>query len=159
MTAYKLISFFVLSASLLISCNKGGEKDLEKPQIVFNAEESSPKNCNVYKKGTVIPVNCIFTDNIELGNFNIEIHNNFDHHTHGTEKSKCSYDANKKPVNPWIFNKDYSIPAGSSVYNVDMNIPVPEDIDEGDYHLMIRLTDKSGWQQLRSFSIKIQGAL
>jgi len=30
------------------------------------------------------------------------------------------------------------------------------DIDPGEYHFMIRVTDASGWQQLRSVAIHIQ---
>ncbi|MGP1393728.1 MAG: DUF4625 domain-containing protein [Candidatus Cryptobacteroides sp.] len=153
----KSIFFAFLSLALLFSCKKGGEsvKDLEKPHIIVS-EESSPKNCNVFYKGAVLPVKFVFTDNLELGNYNIEIHNNFDHHTHSTEAEDCKLDPIKQPVNPWIFNQDYSIPAGKTAFDVELEIPVPVGIDEGDYHFMIRLTDKSGWQQLRSFSIKVK---
>jgi hypothetical protein len=34
-------------------------------------------------------------------------------------------------------------------------IAIPADIDEGDYHFMVRLTDKSGWQQIAAKSVKI----
>nr|WP_229206214.1 DUF4625 domain-containing protein [Dyadobacter fermentans] len=37
----------------------------------------------------------------------------------------------------------------------NQQIDVPADIDPGDYHFMIRLTDKEGWQTIRGISIKI----
>ncbi len=40
-------------------------------------------------------------------------------------------------------------------YDAKVDITVPDDIDTGDYHFMVRLTDKSGWQQLKAISIKI----
>ena len=36
------------------------------------------------------------------------------------------------------------------------NIDIPTDIDPGDYHFMLRLTDRAGWQQLHSVAIKIR---
>ena len=67
----------------------------------------------------------------------------------------CPMDANKAPVKPWVYNKDFDIPAGQRKYNATVDIPIPADIDPGDYHFMIRLTDKAGWQQLKSVAIKI----
>ena len=45
---------------------------------------------------------------------------------------------------------------GQTLYKATIDIPIPEDIDEGDYHFMIRLTDRAGWQQLKSVSIKVK---
>ena len=33
--------------------------------------------------------------------------------------------------------------------------PIPADAALGDYHFMIRLTDRAGWQQLHAVAIKI----
>ncbi|MCR4843885.1 MAG: DUF4625 domain-containing protein, partial [Bacteroidales bacterium] len=62
----------------------------------------------------------------------------------------------KEPVNAWKYNQDYPIPAGSTVYEAHLRIPIPEGIDTGEYHFMIRVTDASGWQQLKSVTIFIQ---
>ncbi|MDR2424760.1 MAG: DUF4625 domain-containing protein, partial [Prevotellaceae bacterium] len=40
-------------------------------------------------------------------------------------------------------------------FEANNEIAVPADIDAGDYHFMVRLTDKSGWQQLAAVSVKI----
>ena len=61
----------------------------------------------------------------------------------------------KKPVKPWVYNQDFQIPESASTYNAKVYIPIPEDVDTGDYHFMIRVTDKAGWQQLKAVSIKI----
>jgi hypothetical protein len=34
-------------------------------------------------------------------------------------------------------------------------IDIPEGVDSGDYHLMVRLTDRTGWQAIRGVSIKV----
>ena len=130
-------------------------KDLEKPEIV-DGEIPSPIDCEVYHIGEEIPFRYTFTDNGELGNFNLEIHHNFDHHTHSTSAGDCPLDPKKDPVNPWVYNQDFAIPDGQKSYNAKVDIPIPEGIDTGDYHFMVRLTDKAGWQQLRAISIKIK---
>ena len=40
-------------------------------------------------------------------------------------------------------------------HEASLRIPIPEDVDLGEYHFMIRVTDASGWQQLRSVSIRL----
>lgn len=82
----------------------------------------------------------------ELGNFNIEIHINFDHHTHSTSATECTLGPKKSPINPWVFNQSQKIPAGKKSFETKLDITIPEEIDTGDYHFMIRLTDKAGWQ-------------
>ena len=47
------------------------------------------------------------------------------------------------------------IPVGSTSFEAKQTIPVPTDVDPGEYHFMIRLTDRSGWQQLKSVSIRV----
>ncbi|HCY73242.1 MAG TPA: hypothetical protein DHU75_03790 [Rikenellaceae bacterium] len=155
-------SFFmnlVICATVVwaLGCSKEGiqGKDMEKPQIL-DGDIPSPIDCEVYYIGDEIPFRYTFTDNDALGNFNIEIHNNFDHHTHSTSAGDCPLDPKKDPVNPWIYNQDFSIPSGLKTFEAKVDIPIPAGIDTGDYHFMIRLTDKTGWQQLKAISFKIR---
>ena len=129
--------------------------DQEKPKIT-EGELANPIDCQQYKRGETIAFRYTFTDNVELGSFNIEIHNNFDHHTHSTSAGDCPLDAKKPPVNPWVYNQDHAIPSGLKSYEAKVNIDIPKDIDLGDYHFMIRVTDRAGWQQLKAVSIKIK---
>lgn len=150
-----LIIYSLLIFLFATSCSKEDNgKDLDKP-VIETSSEAVPQNCQAYRKGEGIPFRCTFTDNVELGSYNIEIHHNFDHHTHSTEAGDCSLDKVKAPVRPWVYNKDFTIPEKSSRYDAQVNIPVPAEIDSGDYHFMIRVTDKSGWQELKAVSIKI----
>ena len=151
----------VLVVSLcLASCSDNDDdtqaaNDQEKPKIE-DGTVPNPIDCQQYKRGETIPFRYTFTDNVELGNFNIEIHNNFDHHTHSTSAGDCPLDDKKSPVSPWVYNQDQSIPAGLKSYEAKVDIPIPQDIDPGDSHFMIRLTDKAGWQELKAVSIKIK---
>jgi len=140
----------------LVACSSSNDtNDLTPPTITDEGVSACPVDCQQFKRGSVIAFQYKFDDDTELGNYNIEVHNNFDHHTHGTSAVECSIDAVKKPVNPWVYNSDFEIPQGAKTYTAILNIDVPADVDAGDYHFMIRLTDKSGWQQLKSVAIKI----
>ena len=131
------------------------QKDMLQPVISDTGIVADPIDCQVYHRGDVIPFHYLFTDDTELGAYNIEIHNNFDHHTHSTSSVECPVDAKKDPVKPWIFSQDYTIPAGQRSYDARHDIQIPADIDTGDYHFMVRLTDHAGWQQLHAVAIKI----
>lgn len=131
-------------------------KDMSYPVISDEGIEAVPSDCYILKRGEVMPFHYVFTDDTELGSFNIEIHNNFDHHTHGTSSVECPMEEEKAAVNAWVFNQDYEIPSGLRTYDTQIEIPIPDDVDPGDYHFMIRLTDHVGWQQLRAMAVKIQ---
>ena len=149
---------FLTLLCALCACSSSDDeetKDMTYPVINTTDIVAVPTDCQVFKRGDVIPFNYLFTDNMELGAYNIEIHNNFDHHTHGTSSVECPMEAEKKPVNPWVYNQDYTIPAGQRSYTARHDIAIPSDIDPGDYHFMVRLTDHAGWQQLHALAIKI----
>ena len=145
---------------LLVCCGKTREKDMIPPEIIAVGDYTSPLNCQEFHVGGVLPFAWAFSDNEELGSFNIEIHSNHDHHTHSTEAEECpeheEVHDHGGPVNPGVFNKDYAIPAGTSYYEADIKIPIPEGIDPGEYHFMIRVTDISGWQEIKSVAIHIE---
>jgi hypothetical protein len=130
-------------------------KDMTQPVISAQGITANPVECQQYHRGEAIPFHYLFTDNQELGAYNIEIHSNFDHHTHSTSATECPMNANKEPVKPWVFNQDYPIPSGQQTFDARHDIQIPADIDTGDYHFMIRLTDGAGWQQLHAVAIKI----
>ncbi len=149
----------ILTISLLCAlcaCSSSDDtKDTQQPVITEQGVTADPIDCQVYQRGQVIPFNYVFTDDTELGAYNIEIHNNFDHHTHSTSATECTMEAQKQPVKPWVYNQDFTIPAGQQQYTARIDIPIPADIDPGDYHFMVRLTDRAGWQQLKAVAIKI----
>lgn len=150
------IIFYLAIFLLLPSCGQEEDHDMEKPVIDMNGTSAFPLTCDIVYRGESFTFKALFTDNRELGNYNIEIHNNFDHHSHSTDDVDCEPDEKKKPVKPFVYNKSFPIPDGETSYEAENSIYVPEDVDTGDYHFMIRLTDKSGWQQLKAVGIKIR---
>lgn len=153
-----LIAIALLALSLSAACDDN-DRDLDRPTISALGIDASPADCDSYALGDTIRFCYRFTDNVELGNYNIEIHSNHDHHTHSTSDVDCDHGEEHEhsdPVNPWVYNQDYRIPDGSKDYTARVDIPIPTDVDPGDYHFMVRLTDRAGWQELHSVAIELQ---
>lgn len=165
-TGAMIVCIFTL---ILTSCNDK-DKDITPPLI--STDGFTPANCDIYYAGDTLHVHFLCTDDRELGNFNIEVHNNFDHHTHSTEAADCddehlhqgeelhdehNHADHADAEGAWVFNQDYTIPDGCRQYTADIRIPVPDNAAEGEYHLMLRLTDKAGWQTIKSVAIHIEG--
>lgn len=142
---------------LLGSCSKDKESiDTTYPIIDNSASDAFPKQCSVLKRGEKFIFRTTLTDNVQLGSISVDIHHNFDHHTHSTEIDDCGMDPKKTPVKPFLLIQSFPIPAGQKTYQLNTELNIPSDIDPGDYHFMIRLTDKEGWQTIKGLSIKIQ---
>ena len=146
--------YSIMLLCALCACSSNDD-DMEKPVISDQGITANPIDCQQYHSGDVIPFHYMMSDDQELGNFNIEVHNNFDHHTHSTSIIECPMDEKKEPVKAWVYNKDFEIPAGLQKYEARVDIQIPSDIDTGDYHFSIRLTDHAGWQQIHAVTIKI----
>jgi|LAHS01.1.fsa_nt_gb hypothetical protein len=149
-------------AAVLLFASCGGDddqptiKDTENPVIALHKETDSPLNCDVYHLGDKIYFDYTFTDDIELGSYVLEIHPNFDHHTHANEKIECEPDPKKEDTNGWKKSWNGTIPKGSKEFHAKMELEIPSNIETGDYHFMIRLTDQAGHQQLKGIAIKIK---
>ncbi|WP_456315737.1 DUF4625 domain-containing protein [Pseudomonas shirazensis] len=147
---------FISMILFLTACSGDNEQiDTEYPVIDISASNAFPVQCSAITRGQKITFRTKFTDNAELGSYSLDIHHNFDHHTHSTEVSDCASDPVKKPVNPLLYINSVTIPAGQKSYEAVQEISIPQDIDPGDYHFLIRLTDKEGWQTIKGLSIKI----
>lgn len=157
-----LTTLFV-SFLLMISCSKEEEIDKEKPEIDLSIQSGFPQNCDTLYFGEAFQLKVLFKDNALLGStsaFSIDIHHNFDHHTHSTEVTECMMDQIKEPINPLTFIQDYDIPENSKEYETSLIINLPSNnneglLDEGDYHFFISLTDQEGWSAQKGLSIKI----
>lgn len=162
----KICRIIIIPVFLLVffnSCEKDEEIDKEKPSIDLSIQDAFPVNCDTIYFGETFQFKVLFSDNAELGSnraFSIDIHHNFDQHSHSTEVTECSLDPKKDPVNPFLFIGDYDIPAGLTEYETILSISIPlgdgnEFFDEGDYHFFISLTDKEGWSAQKGLSIKM----
>lgn len=152
-----------LTTMLFNSCEKGETTDKQKPALDLTIPDAFPVNCDTLYFGETFHFKVLFRDNAELGSekaFSIDIHHNFDHHSHSTEVTECSPEPDKDPVNAFTFIEDYDIPDGLKEYETDLIISIPSgngdgSYDDGDYHLYISLTDKEGWSAQKGLSIKM----
>ena len=154
----KLIGIGLILIAAFSACKKDSSKeaiDTEYPEINITAANVFPKQCSTVKRGEKFIFRAQLSDNAQLGSVSVDIHHNFDHHTHSTEVESCGLDPLKTPVKPFLLIQAYPISAGLKTYEVQQEITVPDDIDPGDYHFMIRLTDKEGWQTIKGLSIKV----
>ena len=152
---FKII-FIAITAFLFFQCTDNkNEIDDQPPVIDISSKDAFPKNCDTLHTGESFVFRALFTDNMELGSFNIDVHHNFDHHSHSTEVIECQLSPKKEPFNPWLFINKYDIPEGLKEYLAEVEIDVPDNVDPGDYHFMVKVTDAEGWQALKGLSIKV----
>jgi len=149
--------YFLSILALITSCSSDddADKDLEKPTISINYDGGFPQACAELTKGETYNFRALVTDNLELASYSIDIHNNFDHHTHDDQEATCVLEPIKEPVDPLIFVENYSIESGQTSYEFNVSITIPNDIDTGDYHCSYAVTDVTGWQSITSIDIKI----
>ena len=174
-TMRNYLALFIAVAALTIGACGGSDndKDMTLPVISGDGIVANPVNCQVYHLGDTIRLSYLFTDNQELGNYHIEIHGNFDHHSHSTEadphdhegEGECPEEHGEEqrllPDTAWVFGQTYRIDPGLRVHHAQQDIVVPRTFLAantrcGDYHFMIRLTDRTGNQQLKAVAIKIE---
>lgn len=152
-------AFCLIAISLLLnSCSKDEKENIDTtyPIIDLSVANAFPQQCSIVKRGEKFVFRANLTDNTQLGSVSVDIHHNFDHHSHSTEVNDCQSEAVKTPIRPFLLIKSFTIPSGLNTYQIAEEIAVPSDIDPGDYHFLIRLTDQAGWQTIRGISIKIQ---
>lgn len=153
----KLFSLLAIIGILFLSCSKDKEEiDDIYPEISIDFEGAFPQNCDTLFRGESFTVVVKLSDNKELGSYSINLHHNFDHHNHSTEINQCVMGEEQTPVNPFLYNKAISIDAGTTNYTTNLQIEIPADVDTGDYHFMVKVTDKEGWQTMKGLSLKIK---
>jgi hypothetical protein len=157
------ITSLVLSLLLFMiifhSCDDQ-EIDQEKPSIDVSIVDAFPVNCDTLYFGESFVLRIQLIDNALLGTFSIDIHNNFDHHSHTTEVSTCTMEPVREAVNPFVAIQDFEIPEGLNEYTTNITIDIPEQnsngkYDEGEYHFFISLVDNEGWSSQKGLSIKM----
>lgn len=155
-----VIIFLLVSIFSFVACEKDDSVDTEKPVIDLSIDDAFPKNCDTLYLGESFTLKLKLSDNNELGSFSIDIHHNFDHHSHSTEITECDLGEKKQAVNPFALNQKISIPEGQINYILEEIITIPGGnksvpYDTGDYHLYLSLTDIEGWSTQKGLSIKI----
>jgi hypothetical protein len=156
MKSYNQWSRFLLGlfALALVSCTET-EIDEEKPTITVNYAGGFPQTCENLSRGQSYTIKAKVADNLELASYSIEMHHNFDHHTHDDQEDPCELEPITTAVNPFVFSTNGRILQGSTNYELDIDLIIPDGADTGDYHLALSITDVTGWQARTSVDVKI----
>jgi hypothetical protein len=156
MNTYKIF-LMIMVAGIILSCENGGkDKDEEPPVINMDNPQAFPTSCDTLYRGETFTFRATFTDNVELGGYSLDIHHNFDHHNpHTGQVGECPIEETEID-NPYVLKRDFEIPQGLTTYQAIREIEVPDDVDTGDYHFMVQLTDQTGWEVNYAVSIKIK---
>ena len=156
MKSYNQWSRFLLGlfAFALVSCTET-EIDEEKPTITVNYAGGFPQTCENLSRGQSYTIKAKVTDNLELASYSIEMHHNFDHHTHDDQEDPCELEPITTAVNPFNFFTNKSVPEGLTNFEIEAVVTLPAAIDTGDYHLALSVTDVTGWQARTAVDVKI----
>ena len=151
----RLIYLFSLSAAVLFtSCSNDDDTVIDTQAPVI--EISEPHDEEEIAPGEEIHFEALFTDNVELASYKIEIHNAFDDHTHAGTRQTDHQD------NPWSYSEVFPIEPGQKSYNAHLHIPVPAEINgkhvsEGHYHFGVYVTDAAGNESQAFLELLIGG--
>lgn len=154
----RLMSLLLLSMLFIAtSCSSSDDdsRDTTKPTITINYAGGFPQACAELERGQTYTFKAQVTDNVALAAYSIDIHHNFDHHTHDDQLGDCDFHEDKVAVNPLLVLENYSISGDLQTYEISIDIDIPNNIDTGDYHCSYSVTDQTGWQSQTSVDIKI----
>ena len=147
--------FIGLTFSAACSSDSDTLKDEEKPTLSLAYEGGFPQGCAVLNRGETYTFKAQLTDNEALAAYSLELHHNFDHHTHDDQAAVCELGPLKEAVNPFIYRENFKLEDRPKAYEINIQVTIPDDIDTGDYHCGFSVTDATGWQRRTSVDIKI----
>ena len=150
--SHLLLGFFALT---LVSCTET-EIDEEKPTITVNYFGGFPQTCENLSRGQSYMIKAKVADNLELASYSVEMHHNFNHHTHDNQEGACELDPITTPTSSTFkFTESNPFPEGLTSYEMSVDLVIPDGVDTGDYHLELSVTDVTGWQARTSVDVKI----
>jgi hypothetical protein len=130
---FRLLPLLVLVA-FATACKKEDKKDDPAPPDTTKPviQVQTPANNSRIAAGEVIRLSLVVTDDRELGELKIDLHDAFDGHSHGK--------------NAGVFAFEKIIRLSGQRQEITENIQVPTDALAGPYHLILRATDRAGNQ-------------
>ncbi|WP_128763410.1 DUF4625 domain-containing protein [Leeuwenhoekiella aestuarii] len=151
-----IIATVAFIALLTSACSSDSDTTTDeiKPTITINYAEGFPQACATLKRGEIYTFKAKITDNVALAAYSLNLHHNFDHHTHDDQGAQCDLEEIKQAINPLIYMENFSL-SGQTEYEIEISVSIPNDIDTGDYHCSYSVTDETGWQSRTSSDIKI----
>ncbi|MBU3026249.1 DUF4625 domain-containing protein [Zobellia galactanivorans] len=155
MKSIKYAFLSTLCLLFLASCSNGDDTDVDDEKPSISLAGGFPQSCTELKRGETYIFKANVSDNVGLSAYSLDLHHNFDHHTHDDQGSKCELSAKKTPDNPLIFMENYTLEPGKTSYEITIELTIPQDVDTGDYHCAYSVTDVTGWQGRTSVDVKV----
>ena len=123
------------------------ELDLSKLKVTDNLQ--NPWFSDKFFVKVSFPFEMDLSDDVMLKSYKIEIHSNFDHHSHG---------GNSRAVQETVdfsFNRSYDVSGQKTAHIHHHDIVIPANATAGDYHLMVYCTDAAGNESYIARNIKL----
>lgn len=154
-TNYSSLITLCLAAMFLgaqVSCESG---DTTKP--VINLVE--PAEGDVLEIGKDVHFEMEVSDNDLLREYKVEIHNNFDGHSHEATRAGDD-DEELVQLVPFYFEQTWDISGKKNATVHHHDIVIPANAQPGDYHLEVFCTDASGNEAyiVRNIELAYEGA-
>jgi len=135
---------FVFTVGLLglfgmISCDESSDEiDTTAPSI----ELLDPVNGEYMSAGGYAHFEANLSDDIELATYNLEIHENFDSHSHG----RLAATNDDPSLIKWSYKQSFQVPSGSQEYMAvhEDEIEIAQNAMAGPYHYIVQAIDASG---------------
>ncbi|MDR1981597.1 MAG: DUF4625 domain-containing protein [Tannerellaceae bacterium] len=143
-----IICFFTICltaipCTLFVSCDN--DEDTTKP--VINLIE--PEEGDVLQIGSDVHFEMELSDNDLLRSYKVDIHHNFDGHTH-TSATKAG-----EETIPFSYSHAWDISGQKNASIHHHEILIPENATPGDYHLVVYCTDASGNESYVAINIEL----
>lgn len=129
MKKLKIFSLLTMGSLLFIACDKEEDEDTVAPQILSATINDEDHNIMVMA-GDELHIEAEVSDNEELGELKIDIHDIFDGHSH------------KKAVVKW--SEVVTVELSGKSEDVHRHLTVPATTTAGPYHAIFRLIDDEG---------------
>jgi len=137
---YRYLVLAVFIAVITAGCifSTGDTIDITPPEI----ELIKPIKWQHLPAGDFVEFEATFMDDLELGSYSIDIHDNLEGHGHG----RLAQSSNDPDLIRWSFKSNYSIPEGYIMYVAQHNddIEVSANALAGPYHFIVQAVDREG---------------
>lgn len=148
---HPVIIIIMFVSGFFVSCNKKDDTINEPPEITI----LHPVDNDTVKAGGSFEMEIVLSDAGGLHQCVVEVHNNFDNHTHQAAKNA------EITGEPWLYHRGYTFYGETSqTLHEVINVPLligNEPIARGKYHFYVTIEDIQGLMVLASKNIIIGG--
>lgn len=138
----KILSAIFCSSLLILSCDKDDDAKDTTPAVVTISE---PGNEEAFAPGSEIHFEAVFSDNVQLASYKVDIHFNGDGHAHKLL-------ANTEETHEvWDFEYTNKLYGKSQKVHEHFDVPTlvnGKPIEEGEYHFGVYVIDAAGNQSV-----------